>query len=88
MAGVLKLRGDQDAYMPAYGGKRFPRAARRARKPMQEDWAKVPRGKWLTCTYEKCGYTWHYFGGHSWAECPVCHTTMKVAVAQRNYRTS
>ncbi|HEX9677959.1 MAG TPA: hypothetical protein VGA14_04250 [Nitrososphaera sp.] len=55
---------------------------------MQNDWAKVPKGKWLTCTYDKCGQTWQYFGGHSWAECPVCHTTMKVAIAQRNYRTS
>lgn len=74
--------------MPAYGGKRFPRAARRARKPMQEDWTKVPRGKWLTCTYKRCGYTWQYFGGHNWAECPACHSIMKVAVAQRNYKAS
>lgn len=72
--------------LPAYGGKRFPRAARRARKPMQDNWTKVPKGKWLKCTYGRCGHEWQYFGGHSWAECPLCHTTSKVSVAIRNYK--
>ena len=66
------------------GGK--PRAARRARKPKQDNWLKIKRGRWLKCTYEKCGYSWQYFGGHNWAECPACHTTIKVAVALKNYR--
>ncbi|MEW5839391.1 hypothetical protein [Nitrososphaera sp.] len=71
---------------PYVGGRRFPRAARRARKPMQDDWKKVPRGRWLKCTYGRCGFEWEYFGGRSWAECPACHTTVKVAVGQRNFR--
>ncbi|NOJ28365.1 MAG: hypothetical protein DA330_10180 [Nitrososphaera sp.] len=73
--------------MPSVYGKRFPRAARRARKPMQDNWVKVPRGRWLKCIYEKCGYTWQYFGGHSWAECPACRTTMKVSLASKNYHS-
>jgi hypothetical protein len=55
---------------------------------MQDNWPKAPRGKWLKCTYEKCGYIWQYFGGRSWARCPNCHSTIKVAIAQRNYRAS
>jgi hypothetical protein len=55
---------------------------------MQENWQKAPRGRWLKCTYARCGYEWMYFGGHNWAECPACHTIMKVAVAQRNFRSS
>ena len=72
--------------LPLLGGRRNPRAARRARKPMQDNWVKASRGKWLKCTYGKCGFEWEYFGGHSWAECPTCHTTSKVAVALRNFR--
>ena len=63
-----------------------PRSARRARKPLQENWIKGPgRGIWLKCTYAKCSFEWQYFGGHQWAECPVCHSMMKVAVAKRNF---
>ncbi|HKX80885.1 MAG TPA: hypothetical protein VJL54_01390 [Nitrososphaera sp.] len=72
--------------MSYYNKKRMPRGGRRARKPMQEDWKRVPRGKWLKCTYGKCGYTWQYFGDRNWAECPACHSSMKVAIAHRNYR--
>src|SRR3712207_7852404 len=43
-------------------------------------------GRWLRCTYRKCGFEWQYFGGRNWAECPACHSTMKVAIAKRNYR--
>ncbi|TLY09723.1 MAG: hypothetical protein E6K88_05065 [Thaumarchaeota archaeon] len=74
--------------MPFLRSNRKPRSARRARKPMQDNWPKVPRGRWLKCTYEKCGFDWLYFGGRSWAECPACHSTIKAAVAQRNYRSS
>jgi hypothetical protein len=63
-----------------------PRSARRVRKPLQDNWHKTPIGKWLRCTYKKCGFEWQYFGGRNWAECPACHTTMKVAIAKRNYR--
>ncbi len=55
---------------------------------MQGNWPKIPRGRWLKCTYGKCGFEWLYFGGRNWAECPACHSTVKVAVAQRNYRSS
>lgn len=72
--------------MPSVKGRRFPRAARRARKPMQDDWVKVARGRWLKCIYERCGFEWEYFGGRSWADCPMCHTTVKVAAALRNFR--
>jgi hypothetical protein len=74
--------------LPFLSSKGKPRAARRARKPMQDNWQKAPRGKWLKCTYAKCGNEWMYFGGHHWAECPACHTIIKVAVAQRNYKSS
>jgi hypothetical protein len=40
---------------------------------------------WLKCTYAKCSFEWQYFGGHQWAECPVCHSMMKVAVAKRDF---
>jgi hypothetical protein len=43
-------------------------------------------GRWLRCTYSKCGFEWQYFGGRNWAECPACHSAMKVATAKRNYR--
>lgn len=63
-----------------------PRSARRARKPLQENWIKGPgRGIWLKCTYAKCSYEWQYFGGHRWAECPICHSITKVAIAKRNF---
>ena len=63
-----------------------PRSARRARKPLQENWIKGPgRGIWLKCTYTKCSFEWQYFGRRQWAECPICHSTMKVAVAKRNF---
>jgi hypothetical protein len=52
---------------------------------MQQDWVKAPIGRWLKCTYGRCGFEWEYFGGRNWAECPVCHTTVKVAVARRNF---
>ncbi len=74
--------------MPYLSNKGRLREARRTRKPMQDNWPKAPRGKWLKCTYEKCGYIWQYFGGRSWAQCPNCHSTIKVAIAQRNYRAS
>ena len=72
--------------VPYLNSRRNPRSARRARKPMQDNWAKIPRGRWLKCTYEKCGFEWMYFGGRSWAECPACHCTAKVAVALKNFR--
>ena len=64
----------------------FRRSARRARKPLQEDWIKGPgRGIWLECTYIKCLFQWQYFGTRKWAECPICHTVMKVSAAKRNF---
>ena len=64
----------------------IPRSARRARKPLQEDWMKGPgRGIWVKCTYIKCSFQWQYFGTRKWAECPICHTVMRVAAAKRNY---
>jgi hypothetical protein len=74
--------------LPYLSNKGKLREARRTRKPMQDNWPKAPRGKWLKCTYEKCGYIWQYFGGRSWARCPNCQSTIKVAIAQRNYRAS
>jgi hypothetical protein len=63
-----------------------PRSARRARKPLQEDWMKGPgRGIWVKCTYIKCSFQWQYFGRRKWAECPVCHSVMRVAAAKRNF---
>jgi hypothetical protein len=63
-----------------------PRSARRTRKPLQEPWVKSPgSGIWLRCTYTKCSHEWRYFGRRQWAECPICHTAMKVAVAKRNF---
>ncbi len=73
--------------LPYLGSKGKPRSARRARKPLQDNWPKTPVGKWLRCTYTKCGFKWQYFGGRNWAECPLCHSTMKVAIAKRNYYT-
>ena len=74
---------DPAVYFPR---NRAPRSARRARKPLQDDWNLTPRkGVWLKCTYVRCSYEWEYFGGHKWAECPICHSGMKVAVAKRNY---
>ena len=85
----MSLSGKRVAsLLPYLKGRRNPRGARRARKPMQDNWVKAPRGRWLKCTYEKCGYMWQYFGGRNWAECPACHTTNKVAAALRNYRAS
>jgi ssDNA-binding Zn-finger/Zn-ribbon topoisomerase 1 len=64
----------------------FSRSARRARKPLQEDWIKVPgQGTWVECTYIKCSFQWQYFGRRKWAECPICHTVMRVAAAKRNF---
>ena len=63
-----------------------PRSARRSRKPLQEDWIKGPGwGIWVQCTYVKCSFQWQYFGRRKWAECPVCHTVMRVAAAKRNF---
>lgn len=73
--------------LPYLGSRGKPRSARRARKPLQDNWPKTPVGKWLRCTYTKCGFKWQYFGGRNWAECPLCHSTMKVAIAKRNYYT-
>ena len=65
-----------------------PRSARRSRKPLQDDWIKGPgQGIWLECTYPKCSFQWQYFGRHRWAECPICHSVIKVAVAKRNFMT-
>jgi|GEM_PF-2145491 len=69
--------------LPSLSNKGKTRAARRARKPTQDNWIKAPRGKWLKCSYAKCGFEWQYFGGHHWAECPACHCVTKVAVARR-----
>jgi hypothetical protein len=64
----------------------MPRSARRSRKPLQDDWIKGPgRGIWLRCTYGKCSFEWQYFGRHKWAECPICHSVMRVAAAKRNF---
>src|ERR687883_291743 len=64
----------------------FRRSARRARKPQQEDWIKAPgRGISVKCTYIKCSFQWQYFGRRNWAECPICHTVMRVAAARRNF---
>jgi hypothetical protein len=63
-----------------------PRSARRVRKPLQDDWIKGPGpGVWLKCTYAKCSFQWQYFSGHKWAECPICHSIIKVAAAKRNF---
>lgn len=65
---------------------RLPRTARRSRKPLQDSKLKGhPRGIWVRCGYSNCSYEWQYFGGRRWAECPVCHSTTKVASARRNY---
>ena len=72
--------------MPYLNSRWNPRSARRTRKPMQDNWAKAPKGRWLKCTYNRCGHEWQYFGGRNWAECPACHCTMKVAVAFKNFR--
>ena len=74
--------------MPYVDGNRKPRDARRSRKPLQDNWAKVARGVVIKCTYARCGYEWEYFGGRNWAECPSCRTTIKVAAGRRNYLTS
>ncbi|MGC1928897.1 MAG: hypothetical protein WA667_07970 [Candidatus Nitrosopolaris sp.] len=53
---------------------------------MQDNSFKVhPRGIWIRCCYSNCSYEWEYFGGRRWAECPICHSTMKVASGRRNY---
>jgi ssDNA-binding Zn-finger/Zn-ribbon topoisomerase 1 len=63
-----------------------PRSARRSRKPLQDDWIKGPgRGVWVTCTYIKCSFQWQYFGRRRWAECPICHSVVRVAAAKRNF---
>jgi hypothetical protein len=65
-----------------------PRSARRVRKPLQEDWIKGPgKGVWLKCIYSKCSFQWQYFGRHRWAECPICHSVIKVSAAKRNFMT-
>jgi len=79
------MEGKALSLLPFLNNRGKPRAARRARKPLQRDWPKAPRGRWLKCTYVRCGYMWQYFGDRNWAECPVCHSAMKVAVAKRNY---
>ncbi|MGC2599145.1 MAG: hypothetical protein WA395_13585 [Nitrososphaeraceae archaeon] len=66
--------------------KRAPRSARRTRKPLQDNWPKGGvKGTWIKCTYKRCAFSWKYFGGRRWAECPICHSVMKVAVSKRNY---
>jgi hypothetical protein len=65
---------------------RAPRSARRARKPLRENWIKGPgQATWIRCTYAKCSFEWRYFGKRRWAECPICHSVMKIAVAKRNF---
>ena len=65
---------------------RSPRSARRARKPLRENWIKGPgQARWIRCTYAKCSFEWRYFGNRRWAECPICHSVMKIAVAKRNF---
>ncbi len=84
---AISLTGQVElGLLPFLSSKGKPRSARRARKPLQDNWQKVPRGKWLKCTYYRCGNEWMYYGGRNWAECPACHTIIKVAIAQRNYR--
>jgi hypothetical protein len=64
----------------------MPRSARRSRKPLQDNWIKGPgRGISVKCTYTKCSFEWQYFGQHKWAECPICHSVMRVATAKRNF---
>jgi hypothetical protein len=82
----LTKRESNNNCLPYLGTKGKPRSARRARKPLQDNWPKTPVGRWLRCTYSKCGFEWQYFGGRNWAECPACHSAMKVATAKRNYR--
>ncbi|HXT84623.1 MAG TPA: hypothetical protein VN704_09905 [Verrucomicrobiae bacterium] len=65
---------------------RLPREARRTRKPKQPNWVKYPnKSCWIQCTYYKCGHCWKYSGGKNWAECPVCHTSSKVATAKKSF---
>ncbi len=71
--------------MSSYKSKRLPRSARRSRKPLQENWIRGPgRGTTLKCTYVKCSYEWEYFGRRKWAQCPACHSVLKVALAKKN----
>lgn len=71
--------------MALYKSKRLPRSARRTRKPLQENWIRGPgRGAMLRCTYAKCSYEWEYYGRRKWAQCPMCHTVMRVALAKKN----
>lgn len=71
--------------MALYKSKRLPRSARRTRKPLQENWIRGPgRGAMLRCTYAKCSYEWEYYGRRKWAQCPMCHTVVRVALARKN----
>jgi len=76
----------ENVFNNSSSNKTMPRSARRSRKPLQEDWLKGPgRGIWLRCTYGKCSFEWQYFGRHKWAECPVCHSVMRVVGGKRNF---
>lgn len=71
--------------MSLYKSKRLPRSARRVRKPLQANWIKGPgRGAMLRCTYIKCSYEWEYYGRRKWAQCPACHSVVRVASAKKN----
>jgi hypothetical protein len=71
--------------MSSYKSKRLPRSARRSRKPLQENWIRGPgRGSMIKCTYMKCSYEWEYFGRRKWAQCPACHSVVRVALAKKN----
>ena len=59
-----------------------------ARKPLQDDWIKGPNEVFRSNVpiRKKCAFEWQYFfGGRQWAECPICHSAMKVAIARRNF---
>jgi hypothetical protein len=71
--------------MSTYKSKRLPRSARRSRKPLQENWIRGPgSGSMIKCTYVKCSYEWKYFGRRKWAQCPACHSVVRVALAKKN----
>jgi hypothetical protein len=72
--------------MSFFKSKRLPRSARRTRKPLQDSWIKGPgRGIMLKCTYEKCSHEWEYFGRRKWAQCPACHSVIRIALAKKNH---
>ncbi len=71
--------------MSSYKSKRLPRSARRSRKPLQDNWIRGPGiGSMIKCTYMKCSYEWEYFGRRKWAQCPACHSVVRVALAKKN----